>query len=293
MGVGRIGQAHLKALVRLRQEGLVEEVHVVDVDESRRIMAKELGADYIYGTVDEVVVKHPDAYIVATPTTTHYDLSAKLIDKAPVMVEKPATVTLQEALSLLTISKRHGHEVVPAMVERFNDTVKAAFEETKDHLAVVSIRVGKRPNNPQQYIDVAYDLAIHDIDLFINLLMRPVNAKISAIKYAMDEVLATLVIDGVPVLIKAAWVNEDVKVRQHIYLTTKGVVSADLVNRQVLSRGGVRSVEQAQEPIYLEDRNFIEHVSKGAKPFATLIDHVRCLRILEALKHEHAVVVPL
>lgn len=282
IGVGRIGSIHLKELVRLRSEGLVSEIIVVDndPDPSKLSRAKSLGADETFKDLDEALVKHPEAIIVATPTTTHYDLAIKLINKAHLLIEKPATVTLSEAINLINESRKSGNMVVPAMVERFNDVVHEAFNLVKEPMLISTVRVGVIPQNPDLYINVLYDLAIHDIDL-VMLKLNPVKAKILGASTSRDRASLMLDLDGISVSIESRWVTSG-KVRVHTYISNDLFTVADLLGGRVYVNGAVKEIKRLDEPIYLEDRNFLEAVLGRAKPFATLIDHIKCLRIIDA-----------
>jgi len=280
IGVGRIGSIHLRNIVRLRNEGLVDEVIAVDADPSRLGEARSMGADDALDSIDAALVRHPEAVIIATPTNTHYELAMKLISKSHLLIEKPATATLSEAINLLNEAKKSGNLVIPGMVERFNETVNEALSMVKEPVAVSMVRIGPTPRNPDQYLGVVYDLAIHDLDLAL-MVTKPIKAVVSRTMINMYDSNILLDLDGVSVSIKSKWVSAG-KMRVHVYVNPNSVTVADLVNHVVYSNGEVKHVEQREEPIYLEDRNFIETAMGKAKPFSTLLDHIKCLRIIEA-----------
>ncbi|MFP3310406.1 MAG: Gfo/Idh/MocA family oxidoreductase [Caldivirga sp.] len=280
IGVGRIGSIHLKNLVRLRSEGLVDEITAVDADPSRLSEARSMGADETFDSIDAALIRHPEATVIATPTNTHYEVAFKLVGKSHLLVEKPATVTLSEAINLLNEAKKSGNLVIPAMVERFNETISEAINMVKEPIAISMVRVGPAPQNPTQYVGVIYDLAIHDLDLAL-MMTKPIKAMVSRTVINMYDSSILLDLDGVSVGIRSKWVNSG-KMRVHVYISPGSLVVADLVNHVVYNNGEVKRVEQREEPIYLEDRNFIEAVMGKAKPFSTLLDHIKCLRIIEA-----------
>ncbi|WP_291765867.1 Gfo/Idh/MocA family protein [Caldivirga sp. UBA161] len=288
IGMGRMGSIHLKELVRLRNEGLIDQVIVIDIDESRLNIAKSMGADETFKSIDEALIKHPEAVIIATPTTTHYDLSIKLINKAHLMVEKPVTVKLSEALNLLSESRKAGNMIVPAMVERFNETAEKAFNIVKEPIALSMIRIGIIPQDPDSYIGVMYDLAVHDLDLAL-FRLRPMKAVIAKSILNKYNVSLLLNLDGVSVNIEAKWVNSS-KLRVHTYIGLSTFTVADLIHGLIYGNGEVKKISQSEEPVYLEDRNFLEAVTGKAKPFATLTDYVACLRIIEAAQQNYSAV---
>jgi len=288
IGMGRMGSIHLKELVRLRSEGLIDNIMVVDIDDSRLNTAKSMGADETFKNIDEALIKHPEAIIIATPTTTHYDLSIKLVNKAHLMVEKPVTVKLSEALNLLSESRKTGNMVVPAMVERFNKTAEEAFSIVREPIALSMVRVGVIPQNPDSYIGVIYDLTIHDLDLAL-FRLRPMRAIIAKSMLNRDNVSLLLNLDGVSVNIESKWVNSG-KLRIHTYVGLSTFTVADLIHGLIYSNGAVKNVNQGEEPVYLEDKNFLEAIMGKTKPFATLTDYISCLRIIEAVQQNYNVV---
>ena len=285
IGMGRMGSIHLKELIRLKNEGLIDNITVIDIDDSRLNMAKSMGADEVFKSIDDALIKHPEAIIVATPTNTHYELSIKLVGKAHLMIEKPATVKLSEALNLLNESRKTGNIVIPAMVERFNETAKEAFRIVKEPIALSMIRIGPMPQNVDSYIGVIYDLAIHDLDLAL-FRLRPMRAIVAKSMLNRDNVSLLLNLDGVSVNIEAKWVNSG-KLRTHMYAGLDAFTVADLMHGLIYSNGEVKRVNQSEEPVYLEDKNFLEAVMGRVKPFATLIDHISCLRIIEAAQQNY------
>ncbi|ABW01739.1 Gfo/Idh/MocA family protein [Caldivirga maquilingensis] len=285
IGMGRMGSIHLKELVRLRNEGLIDSITVIDIDDSRLNAAKSMGVDETFKSIDEALTKHHEAIIIATPTTTHYDLSIKLVGKAHLMVEKPVTVKLSEALNLLSESRKTGNMVIPAMVERFNETAEEAFSMVKEPIALSMVRIGTMPQNPDSYIGVMYDLAIHDLDLAL-FRLRPMKAIVVKSMLNRDNVSLLLNLDGVSVNIEAKWVKSG-KLRVHTYVGLSTFTVADLMHGLIYGNGEVKKVNQSEEPVYLEDRNFLEAVMGKTKPFATLTDYISCLRIIEAIQQNY------
>ena len=285
IGMGRMGSIHLKELIRLKNEGLIDNITAIDIDGSRLNIAKSMGADEVFKSIDDALTKHPEAIIVATPTNTHYELSIKLVGKAHLMIEKPATVKLSEALNLLNESRKTGNIVIPAMVERFNETAKEAFRIVKEPIVLSMIRIGPMPQNADSYIGVIYDLAIHDLDLAL-FRLRPMRAIVAKSMLNKDNVSLLLNLDGVSVNIEAKWVNSG-KLRTHMYAGLDAFTVADLMHGLIYSNGEVKRVSQSEEPVYLEDKNFLEAVMGKVKPFATLIDHISCLRIIEAAQQNY------
>ncbi|WP_243675702.1 Gfo/Idh/MocA family oxidoreductase [Vulcanisaeta distributa] len=175
IGIGSMGLNHIKVLTQLKKEGLVTEVYAADIDKQRLEMAKNQGADLVFTDYREVLSHRPDLGIVAVPTSLHYVIASELINHMDLLIEKPVTERLGEALDLYRRSRSLGRRVFVGHIERFNPAYRALINEigNEEPVYVGTIRVGKLRggNPPQSYVNVLLDLGgIHDIDLVLNII---------------------------------------------------------------------------------------------------------------------------
>ena len=90
------------------------------------------------------------------------------------LIEKPITVTLDEADELLALADRQGALVQIGHIERFNRAIRAALPHVGQPLFIDSDRLA--PFNPRgSDVAVVLDLMIHDIDLVLTLIGSPVR----------------------------------------------------------------------------------------------------------------------
>lgn len=106
IGIGFIGAAHVEALRRL---GYVDVVAVA----GRRGGAEKAAALYVdhgYDDYREMIDKEKlDAVHICTPNNTHYEMAMYAMERGlSVMLEKPFTMTVEEARSLCAYAKEHG-----------------------------------------------------------------------------------------------------------------------------------------------------------------------------------------
>ena len=175
VGVGSLGQHH--ARIAAASEG-AELVAVVDSSEARgREIAAKFGTAWA-GTMAEVL-DLVDAVQIAAPTGCHHALGLEaLLAGKHVIMEKPLAANLEEGRSLLEALAAARAEV-PGLVaavghlERFNPAVTALRAMgIKPHFAE-AIRVSPFPMRSME-VDVIMDVMIHDLDLLLALIGRPV-----------------------------------------------------------------------------------------------------------------------
>jgi predicted dehydrogenase len=116
-----------------------------------------------------------DAVDIVTPTTTHFELAKKAIQKGKhVFIEKPITETPEQAKALLELMKKHQVKVQVGHVERFNPAMLALDEDKLNPMFIEVHRLATF--NPRGTdVSVVLDLMIHDLDIILNLVKSPVK----------------------------------------------------------------------------------------------------------------------
>ncbi len=171
VGVGYLGRFHAQKYAAM--DG-VELVGVVDVSAARAgAVAAELGTrsfdDYtaLFGQVDAVSV--------VTPTPEHYAVSRDFLERdVDVLIEKPMTVTLKEADSLIALAESRGLIIQVGHLERFNPAVMALDGMVGDPRFIESHRLSVfKPRGID--VSVVLDLMIHDIDIIMSFVKAPIR----------------------------------------------------------------------------------------------------------------------
>jgi predicted dehydrogenase len=116
-----------------------------------------------------------EAVDIVTPTTTHFDLAKKAIERGKhVFIEKPVTETPAEAQTLIAWSKKFDVVVQVGHVERFNPAMLAVRHIPLNPMFVEAHRLANF--NPRGTdVPVVLDLMIHDIDIVLSLVKSPVK----------------------------------------------------------------------------------------------------------------------
>ena len=171
IGAGHLGRIHAKLLAQV--EG-VELVAIVDPIPAARENAKSLFNVPVFESHLDILASI-DAAIVASPTPHHGRVVAELLtaDKH-VFVEKPITITSEEAHELVKLASSKRRTLQVGHVERFNPTWTAASEVTSNAKYIEAVRASRFPGRCLD-VGVVLDLMIHDIDLVLSLTDAPLR----------------------------------------------------------------------------------------------------------------------
>lgn len=170
IGAGGLGVHHVRIMRYLCGEGFAG---FFDENPAR---ASEVAAQYrvraapsLEGLLNEV-----DAVSVVVPTSSHYSVAARALTLGKhVFVEKPLTLTLDEADDLIARAEEAGVVLQVGHVERFNRAVRAAMPYIDGPRFIESDRLA--PFSPRGAdVAVVLDLMIHDLDLVHTLVGSPV-----------------------------------------------------------------------------------------------------------------------
>lgn len=168
--VGVIGTGYLGGFHAEKYAGIAdaELVGVADPDEARAgQIAEKLNAraysDYekLFGQVDAVSI--------AAPTVHHYKIAALCLQRGiHTLIEKPITVTLEQADELIELAEEKGLVLQVGHIERFNPAVtavKALLASPRYMTAERSAPFTVRCTD----VNVVLDLMIHDLDISLDM----------------------------------------------------------------------------------------------------------------------------
>jgi predicted dehydrogenase len=176
IGVGHMGRWHAEKFQALESSRLVA---VVDADRDRaREVAGELGCEALASVED--LPGRVDAVTVATPTETHHGIVSHLLEHdIHVLVEKPVTVTVDEARQLVELAESRDLVFQVGHLERFNPAIVGISAFVTEPRFIESNRIA--PYKPRSLdVSVVLDLMIHDIDLIHSFVKSPM-AEVEAI----------------------------------------------------------------------------------------------------------------
>jgi len=288
IGVGYLGYHHARILKSFDNVRLVG---VVDTNPKR---AKEVGEEYEveYFTDFRNVINKADAFIVAAPTSFHYEISKELIEEDKhVLIEKPVAANMDQAMKLLKLEEETDKIVTVGHIERFNPALKAFKKNVEYPFYFICERLGRFSNRALD-VDVIKDLMVHDIDIVFSLVKNEhKEIKAVGIPVVTNSIdIANVIIefaDGSVANLTASRISAE-KVRkvrvfqQNSYFTLDYTIQEATITKVYKSdiRRSPVNVDKA-EPLKLELQNFIGSITGEEKQEIKLKEGVFALQIAE------------
>jgi predicted dehydrogenase len=258
VGVGHLGRHHARVAASLPG---IEFVGIHDHNPARvDEIAREFGLRILPDLA--AVAQEAEAAIVATPTLSHAEVSAFLLERGlDVLVEKPITASLREADRLLALARANGRIVQVGHVERYNPAVQVALSVVRAPLFIEVHRLGVFTRRSLD-VDVVLDLMIHDLQIVQSLAGgRTVEiraAGLPVLTSRLDIANARIVFEGGCVANLTASRVSARKVRKLRVFAPALYVSVDMQSRTVktfrLSReNGEPEIVAAELPVGQEE----------------------------------------
>ncbi len=170
IGVGHMGSYHLNVVSSLVTHELVG---IYDARPEQAAQKADQFGTKAFSSYEELI-EQCEAVTVAVPTYLHYEIAKRALsaDKH-VLVEKPITLDIAQAEELIHLAETRNLILQVGHVERFNGAVMALGNIVTEPLLIQTRRL-----NPfsGRILDtgVVLDLLIHDIDIVVNLVGKPV-----------------------------------------------------------------------------------------------------------------------
>ncbi|MEO0161831.1 MAG: Gfo/Idh/MocA family oxidoreductase [candidate division WOR-3 bacterium] len=183
IGVGYWGPNLVRNLLNNKA---VSEVYCFDIDVKRLQNIKhQFPTVKLVDSYEEILRNSKISGVcIATPASTHFPLAQMAIQhKKHVLVEKPFTITIPEAETLVELAQKNNVKLLVDHIFMYNGAVRKIKEiidsgEIGNILYFDAVRVNL--GLFQHDVNVIYDLATHDISIMLYLLNKKPKA-ISAI----------------------------------------------------------------------------------------------------------------
>ncbi len=290
IGVGYLGYHHTRILKELND---VELVGVVDINPERvRTVGEEFDVPYYINYED--VLNKADAFIISTPTVTHYEIAKRLMERDKhVLIEKPVTATVSQARELIEIKKRGNSIITVGHIERFNPALKSFRDKVEFPFYFISERLGRFSNRALD-VDVIKDLMIHDIDIVFSLVrekckdIRAVGIPVVTEKIDIANVIIEFE-DGSVANLTASRVSAE-KVRKVRIFQKSSYFNLDYTIQEVyVTRVYKNNIKRTalevkkEEPLKLELENFVNAIKGEDKQEISLEEGVFALQVAEKI----------
>ena len=276
IGVGYLGQFHAEKYAGLPN---VELVGVVDPDRSRAEQIAQKLATHFFTDASQLLGK-VDAVSIVAPTVLHHGLAKQFLEAGVhVLLEKPVTVTLEQADELISLAERKRVILQVGHIERFNPAItvikpllKAPRYVQAERSAPFTVRCTD--------VNVVLDLMIHDLDIVADVAGSKPN-KVSAVGTSVitreiDSVIARIVFENGCIADVAASRVSDEKKRVIRIFDGDTLYTADYQSQKAfVSRRGAGTVpelvtseipSERRDTLLDEIRSFIDCIANRKPP---------------------------
>ncbi len=284
VGCGYLGRHHARILSELEGSAPVGFVEPDDGKAAAIESAHGAAGMVRHRSLRDLLDAGATAVVVASPTVTHAEVAGDLIaGGADVMVEKPVTATLEEADRLVALARAKGRVLQVGHIERFNPAVAAVRPLVTDVKFIEAHRLGLFVMRALD-VDVILDLLVHDLDIALDLVGRPVKeiraVGVPVLTDKIDIASVRLSFEGGCVAnLTASRVSQE-KTRKFRFFQPDWYFSIDTQNRDVTAfhldrKGGVPRIAPwpvavpPADPLTSEDAAFLKACRERSEPEVT------------------------
>lgn len=171
IGVGYLGKFHAEKYAALEKSDLIA---VVDANiETAKEIADKYGVKAL--TDYHELLGKVDAVSIAAPTTLHHQIARDFLEHdTHVLIEKPITVTVDQADDLIELAITNDLMIQVGHLERFNAALMDLSGTLETPTFIESHRLA--PFNPRATdVNVILDLMIHDIDIILDIVKSDIK----------------------------------------------------------------------------------------------------------------------
>ena len=166
IGAGNLGKIHARLLA---ENPAAQLVAIADPSPAAQSKISEQVSSPIVSDFRSII-DDIDAAVVATPTRFHFEVASELLAKGKhLLIEKPVTDSVEDALHLCNLADSTGAVVQVGHVEQFNPAFAEALKNIGTPKFIQASRMSGYTFRSTD-IGVVYDLMIHDIDLVNSIL---------------------------------------------------------------------------------------------------------------------------
>ncbi len=283
VGVGYLGKFHAEKYASLPDCDLVA---VVDNDAGKAEAVAAINRTRALTDYRELLGQ-VDAVSIVVPTTLHFEVARDFLAAgAHVLVEKPITVTIEDADELIRIASERDRRLMVGHLERFNAALLGLDLANYKPLFIECHRLA--PFNPRANdVSVVLDLMIHDIDIILDIVdsdIERIDAKgVTVLTGDTDIANARIQFrNGCVANVTASRVSLKVERKMRLFMPN-AYVAVDFQNKVLARhRKGSRemfpgvpeilseeSVYESGDALMEEIRHFIACIREGREPLVS------------------------
>ncbi len=280
IGVGYLGRFHAQ---KYHENEKAELIGVADIDSDQvKRVAQECHC--LAFTDYHELLEKVDAVSIAVPTIHHYQIAKDcFLNTIDVLLEKPMTVTLEEADRLIELAQKNNIVFQIGHLERFNPAIVAMQPFLSTPVFIESNRIATFKQRGVD-VDVVLDLMIHDIDIILTIIDSPLKTihtvGAPVVTNTTDIANARLIFEnGATANITASRISLT-NLRKMRIFQPGSYINVDFANREVIilqlrdellengmpkPKMDVKSFAE-QDPLYNEIDSFLDHVRQRTTP---------------------------
>ena len=177
LGASNLAKDHIRILLELKSQfELIGFYDPCDKSAEELIESFSIKRFSMY----EELLEEVDCIDIVSPTIKHYEFASIALRKSKhIFIEKPLTQTIDEAKSLISLSREASVKVQIGSIERFNP----AFLKSIDFL--------KRPMYIETHRLNHYSTQFNDVSVVMDLMMNDIDVILSIVKSGVRKVSAS------------------------------------------------------------------------------------------------------
>ncbi len=310
VGFGNIGKIHARIEHRLGSlNAIVEPV------EEKAIQAKKMFQVPTYPSLTELFAnQEPNAIIIAVPTPYHFSVAKDVILNyknhiKALLIEKPITSTLQEALELEKLIKNTNINTLIGHSEIYNPIVTKMLEIIQSgkigtpHFILTQRRSNVTDDRLASIGDVFEDLGVHDFDIIsrifkgeLQIYATPIyhrniiNSAVVEIRDQKTNKLATFILSRqyagktrtIEIETNLITLTADL-LNQIIEIRTRTILRADTQSITIPYTNG-EQIKVYGEPLLEEHFDLHAMITKNKQPKVSINEAITTMKIVDACR---------
>ncbi len=297
-GVGSLGEHHARLLHEIPGAELAG---VYDARPERAVEIAGRHGVRAFASLEELA-DAVEAACVVVPTDRHREVAGYLLERGlHLLVEKPITVTTQEAEELVALAESRNLILQVGHVERYNPVLDFLDRRGMVPRFIEAHRLSPypvpRPGLPPRgtEVSVILDLMIHDLEVILHLVGAPVKSihavGVPVLSRTEDIANVRLVFENGSVANVTASRISPERMRKIRVFYDDAYVSLDYMNQagEMFRRGGLLGITKEElvirkgEPLRNELSDFVDCVARGAAPRVGGREAAEALRLAVAV----------
>lgn len=239
IGVGNMGRHHARVYSEISNL-----VAIADTAPERgKEIAKKHGVNFYRDYREMLDKERLDAVSVVVPTELHKKPTIECLRRGvPTLVEKPIANSLADARIILKQAEKSDTYLMVGHIERFNPAIAKLKQligrgKLGQIINLLAVRVGISPPKGKR-LDVALDLAIHDVDIF-NYLLGELPKRNNVIRRKVfednvaDSALVILEYEKATGIVQTNWITP-IRIRKLHVTGVDGFAELDYISQKLI-----------------------------------------------------------